>query len=238
MKTLSLLVFLINVILHFFSCTSYYKKVDEILIFVQYMSLEFFVLDYQKASFFKTQQFQQRVLCSYYIQVPCSMLCALCSFNLQFQSTFGDFPPRTQSVHLERCLRPLSHPLQGILIYSWISTWRSLLRDTQDLFQHFRFRKWCKETRFQTSWAKVTTGNTPRSEVTEPTGVGIFGVDRWSQWRLREATTALPTQQGIGHLGGGDLSVPSAVRKALTSDPLLAQGLAFHHFISTPACPV
>ena len=161
------------------------------------MSHEYFVLDYQKASFFKTQKFQQRVFCSYYIQVLCSMFCALCSFKLKLQSTFGDFPLRTQSVHLERCVRPLSHPLQGILICSWISTWRSLLRDIQDLFQHFPLRKWCKETRCQTSWAKVTTGNTPRSEVTEPTGVGIFSVDRWGQWRLREAATALLTQQGL-----------------------------------------
>ena len=48
--------------------------------------------------------------------------------------------------------------------------------------------------------------------------MGRFSVDRWGQWRLRETATALPTQQGVGHRGGGDLPVPSAVRMALSSD--------------------
>ena len=56
------------------------------------MSHEFFVLDYQKASFFKTQKFQQRVFCSYYIQVLCSMFCALCSFKLKLKALLEIFP--------------------------------------------------------------------------------------------------------------------------------------------------
>ena len=78
----------INVILHFFSCTNYYKRADETLIFVQYMSLEFFVLGYQKASFFNTLQSQQRVLCPRCVHV----LCSVHTFNRQCQSAAGDSP--------------------------------------------------------------------------------------------------------------------------------------------------
>ena len=53
------------------------------------MSLEFFVLGYQKASFVNTPQSQQRVLCPRCVHV----LCSVHTFNRQCQSAAGDSPP-------------------------------------------------------------------------------------------------------------------------------------------------
>ena len=51
------------------------------------MSLEFFVLDFQKHSFFKTRQSWQCVLCPHCVHVLCSGY----SFNLQCQRTRKNF---------------------------------------------------------------------------------------------------------------------------------------------------
>ena len=53
------------------------------------MSLEFFVLGYQKASFVNTPQSQQCMLCPRCVHV----LCSVHTLNWQCQSAAGDSPP-------------------------------------------------------------------------------------------------------------------------------------------------
>lgn len=101
----------------------------------------------------------------------------------------------------------------------------------RDLFQHFLLENGAKKLDLD-SWAKVSIGNTPKSEVTEPIGVGRFSVDTRGQWHLREHSHCLV------HSAGLDLPVHSAVRKGSWTLTSCHRGFPFIILPPTPAFPV
>ena len=157
------------------------------------MSLEFFVLDYQKTSF-KTQQFQQHMLCPYYIQV----LCSLYSLNMQFQRTRKNFSQNLVCSLRKTCwmTSPSFSPGNPDTFVDFHM--EILIERHLGSFPTFPFQKMVQRNQIQISWAKVSIGNTPKSEVTEPIGVGRFSVDTRGQWHLREHSPCLVHSAGLG----------------------------------------